>query len=160
MKDVKQSQRRIYKHAKSAPLFPTLAYEPEEQLFLMEDQHIGFGFHVSPLNGADESTISNLNVLLTAEVPPNTYIQYSLFGSPNIEQLLGSIGGIRDPFIRGTYSDDALGTSPETRKLLSTMISERQKFLRSGITTPLEDRFHTRVRDNIGWVCYKIPYDG
>lgn len=160
MKDVSETQGRIYRHTKAAPLFTPLAYEQDENLFLLEDQHLGFGFHVSPLNGADDTTVASLNVLLTAEMPANTFIQFSLFGSPDIESKLNEISSVRAPFLRGMVDDSLTGTTPDTRNLLSTMVKERIKFLRDGLESPLEDRFNTRIRDNIGWVVYKIPYDG
>jgi conjugal transfer ATP-binding protein TraC len=69
-------------------LFSALAYDPDQQLFLLADSSIGFGFICRPLTGADPSVSARVNVLLNQDWPTETLLQVSLWTSPDIEESL------------------------------------------------------------------------
>ena len=66
-------------------LFPALAFNEEDGLFLLEDKSLGFGFLCDPLSGADQAVADRVNVFLNQEWPVDTLIQVSLWTSPDIQ---------------------------------------------------------------------------
>ncbi|MCK9172175.1 MAG: type IV secretion system protein TraC [Desulfuromonas thiophila] len=72
----------------AAELFPHLAFDEENLVFLLEPKSLGFGFICEPLYAIDDSTGDRLNVLLNQDWPVNSVVQFSLWASPDIERYL------------------------------------------------------------------------
>ncbi|WP_139379747.1 TraC family protein, partial [Zoogloea sp. LCSB751] len=81
---------------------------------LMDDQSAGFGFICEPLCGADEKVQERMNGFLNQEYPSKTTIQFLLFRSPDINQEMYQMQGLRDGF---------------RHSLLSSVIQERISYL-------------------------------
>ena len=128
--------------ARASDLFPVLAFSPQDRLFLLEDQSLSFAFHCRPLSGADGAQAERLSVLLNQEWPKNTFIQALLWASPDIEEPLARMRGLR------------LDTpSP----LLAEATRMRSEFLRRATTEPLSQGLDTRVRDLQVVIAVKLP---
>lgn len=70
--------------ASAANLFRVVAEDPDQSLFLLDDQSLGFGFTCQPLSGLNTGLFDRLNVLLNQEWPVDTLIQCLLFTSPDL----------------------------------------------------------------------------
>jgi conjugal transfer ATP-binding protein TraC len=128
--------------ARASALFPVLACAPEDHLFLLDDQSLGFAFQCRPLSGAESAQAERLSVLLNQEWPKNTFIQALLWASPDIEEPLARMRGLR------------LDTpSP----LLREATRMRSAFLRQATTQPLGEGLETRVRDLQVVIAVKLP---
>lgn len=106
----------ISEDMRASGLIPVLAYSEEHQIFMMDDKSIGFGFHCNPLVGGDSKTQERTIGLLNQELPPGTTLQFMLFRSPDIEYSINNMMTLREG------NNDSL---------LSSVIQERAKFLRS-----------------------------
>ena len=109
-------------HHPVSKLFPILAYEPEQKLFIAADNSLCFGFLCRPLSGCDEAAGQRLNVFLNQEWPVDTLIQVSLYTSPDIDDTLA-----------------LLETRRRNQKSYAhqQMTQETLAFLRNGTHTPL-----------------------
>lgn len=121
-------------------LLSPLAYSPEQALFLLDDQSIGFAFLVQPLASADPAVAERVNVLLNHEWPADTLMQYCLFASPDIQQPLLTMQGLRRH-----------SSSP----LLQEATTTRARFLSQASHTPLNGE--TYLRDFQLLLCVKLP---
>ena len=84
-------------------LFSSLAYDPDQHIFLLADSSIGFGFICQPLTGADASVSARVNVLLNQDWPTETLLQVSLWTSPDIEEALAVMQTRRLKQQKSTY---------------------------------------------------------
>jgi conjugal transfer ATP-binding protein TraC len=109
-------------HHPVSKLFPILAYEPEQKLFIAADNSLCFGFLCRPLSGCDAAAGQRLNVFLNQEWPVDTLIQVSLYTSPDIDDTLA-----------------LLETRRRNQKSYAhqQMTQETLAFLRNGTHTPL-----------------------
>lgn len=84
-----RGQTIIPQYCRASTLFPVIAYAPDEFCFLMTDRNLGFGFVCQPLcGGANEQMQERVNSFLGQEYPANTVLQFMLFRSPDVQQLL------------------------------------------------------------------------
>ncbi|MEG3454466.1 TraC family protein [Escherichia coli] len=61
----------------------------------MDDHSAGFGFMCEPLCGADEKVQERMNGFLNQEFPSKTTLQFVLFRSPDINQEMYRMMGLR-----------------------------------------------------------------
>lgn len=133
-----------YTGQRSDKLLPVLAYADDEQLFLLDDQSIAFGFICDPLPGGDDSVADRVNVLLNNDWPKDTLLQFCLFASPDIQTQLQHM-----LMLRHQQSDP----------LLRAAIRKRAAFLEAGTTRPIETSTQTLVRDFVLVITAKLPLD-
>ncbi len=129
---------------RTANLLPVLAFAPEEQLFLLEDQSLAFAFVCDPLPGADDSVSERVNVLLNNDWPKDTLLQFCLIASPDVQPALQQLRLLRH------HQQDPL---------LRTAIERRAAFLEGGTIAPLEPTTQTMVRDFQLVISCKLPLD-
>jgi conjugal transfer ATP-binding protein TraC len=84
-----------FQYAKASKLFPVLAYNKENHLFICEDKHLSFGFISPPLPGAETSAQTRINALLNQNWPPETCVQFAQFSSPDIDEYVAAYKAIR-----------------------------------------------------------------
>jgi len=132
-------------------LVPVRAFapDPEDQLFLLDDGGLGFGFLCQPLTGADAGASDRLNVLLTQDWPKDTIMQVGLWAGPDIEPTLHAVTSIRNLPPRRRAP-----TAPE-----STILSRRD-FLRERTEQPIISSTGARVRDIQVFITVALPGDG
>lgn len=110
----KTDKSTIPQHIRASSMIPVVAYAPDSNIFLMDDQSIGVGFICEPLNGTDGKIQERINGLLNQGYPARTTLQFIMFRSPDIipemQRMQALRGGFRHP-------------------LLNQVISERVKFL-------------------------------
>lgn len=123
-------------------LFTTLAYDPDEKLFLHADQSLSFGFLCRPLTGADPNLPSRVNVLLNQDWPTDTLLQVSLWTSPDIEESLAVMKARRLRQTQATYQ---------------AMTEAAVEFLRNGTEVPPETVSGARLRRTQVIVAVKLP---
>lgn len=132
---------KLMNHASASTLFSELAYEEDHGLFYMEDGMIGFALIMSPLTSADSATLNQLIGSLSQDWPKNSFMQWSLISSPDIERNLRQMIGMR-----GNAND-----------LLFKTVMERASFLRDGTSKPIGDETGPLVRDHRLLLTAKIP---
>ncbi len=133
---------KVLSHQRARELIPVLAYGDEHSIFFGDDQSLSFGFICVPLYGGDDSLAQRINVLLNLEWPENTALQFSLFTSPDIEQMLGGI-----ETLRWECKD----------KLLLKGIHSRIQFLRDATSSSFDEESDMRVRNIQLLVTAKMP---
>ncbi len=104
-------------------LLRVLAYDKTDNLFLLDDKAVGFGYHCLPLNGSSDKLEERIKGLLEINFPPGSIMQFCLFRSPDIENRLHEYWKIR------------FGKNKDP--LLASSVDERISFLRSHTNEPL-----------------------
>ena len=133
---------RQFRGSRAAELFPVLAYEPGQQLFVLDDLSLGFGFVCEPLSSADRAQADRLSVLMNLDWPSETLVQIALWASPDIEERLARMQALR------------IGHGDE---LLRESTQRRAEFLRAGTEAPLGPASELRLRDLQVIVTVKLP---
>jgi hypothetical protein len=122
----------LFRGSRAAELFPVLAYEPGQQLFVLDDLSLGFGFVCEPLSSADRAQADRLSVLMNLDWRSETLVQIALWASPDIEERL-----VRMQALRIGHGDELLRESTQ----------RRAEFLRAGTEVPLGPASELRLRD-------------
>ena len=133
---------RQFRGSRAAGLFPVLAYEPDQQIFVLDDLSLGFGFVCEPLASADRAQADRLSVLMNLDWPAETLVQIALWASPDIEERLARMQALR------------IGHGDE---LLRASTQRRAAFLRAGTEAPLGPASELRLRDLQVIVTVKLP---
>ncbi|WPL22944.1 type IV secretion system protein TraC [Thiorhodovibrio frisius] len=133
---------RQFQGERAANLFSPLAFAPDCNLFQHDDQTLGYGFLCTPLAGADSSYAERLSVLLNQDWPAGTQMQVALWSTPDIDQALAVMLGLR------------LDLDPG---VLREATQERAQFLRTGVSDPIIPGTEVRVRDLRVFVGVKVP---
>ena len=136
---------RAFCGARASDLFPTLAYDPDSQCFLLDDQSLAFGFLCEPLAAADQSHADRLLVLANLDWPADTLVQVCLWTSPDVEERIARMEGLRvntvDPILRESVRRTAA-------------------FLRHGSLAPLTPAADIRLREIQVLVTVKLALAG
>lgn len=111
----RKDEHLIPEHLRASSLFPTLAYAPEEGLFVMDDLTMGFAFQCEPLTYGDQKIQDRVTMLLNYDFPENTMMQLILFRSPDITPCLHQTLQLRDHY---------------DHPLLTPVVHERVAFLK------------------------------
>lgn len=85
-----------FQYARASKLFPVLAYNSDNHLFICEDRHLAFGFVSPPLPGADSSAQTRINALLNQNWPADTSVQFLQIASPDIDRYITRYKAIRN----------------------------------------------------------------
>lgn len=133
---------RQFRGPRASALFPVLAYTANEGLFLLDDLSLAFGFLCEPLPAADQGAAERLSVLLNQDWPKDTLLQVMLWASPDIEEPLARMRGLR------IEHADAL---------LREATVQRAEFLRRGTETALGPGTELRVRNLQVLITVKRP---
>jgi len=100
---------------------------------------IGFCFELTAMITTSDSIEDKIKKVFKKEVPENTQIGITLFGSPNIRDYMRQYKKLRDDFKgTGNYEADQLLRKIQDRKL--AFIDERTR-------RPAEDLYDSRIRD-------------
>lgn len=129
----KRKENIIPEHLSASALIPTLAYSPDDGIFLMDDLQIGVGFECEPLPGGDEKIQERVAAFLNYDYPEHTMLQICMFRSPDITEQLYRIAEIRDE---------------HHHPLLSPVVKERIKFLADHSTKHLVSKSKKGMFDN------------
>ena len=136
---------RTFQGTRAHELFPVLAYDADSALFVLDDQSLAFGFLCEPLPGVEESQRERLVVLANLDWPAGSLVQAMLWTSPDIDQRLAVMRGMRiqtvDPLLRETTERTA-------------------EFLSRGSYKPLSEAIDVRLREISVLVTAKIPCAG
>lgn len=136
------ARHKTFSHTMARELFAPLAYSSAHDVFINDDQTLGFGFLCSPLSGGDDSLASRINVILNMDWPDDSFLQFNLFASPDIEVYLASIERLRFEC---------------KDKLLLDGIYSRTKHFRDATKKPIDSHSGLMVRSMFLQVTAKIP---
>lgn len=132
-------------------------HEVEPGLFtIMDEKHmavesIGYTLEVTPQTGATPEMAAQLTSLFSADLPTGSGIQVTLFAEPDIEWAANAYVASRTPaFLAPAHKK-------ETASTLTHLAHERVRYLKKGITSPLSQGSHFRVRHYRAWVSVAIP---
>jgi conjugal transfer ATP-binding protein TraC len=123
-------------------LFPALAYDPENGVFLLEDRSLGFGFLCDPLSGGDQGIQDRVNVFLNQEWPIDTLIQVSLWTSPDIQRNLAVLKSRRS----GSMAEVTQG-----------LVGNTLSFLQDGTRNAVDSSTHILIRRCQVIITVKLP---
>ena len=109
-------------YVRASSIIPTLAYDEDSNVFLMDDNSIGVGFSCTPISYGDEKIQERVHGFLNQEFPKQTTLQFILFRSPDINNEMYSYLAIRDG-----YRNDPLllGAVKEREAFLKKFTQER-----------------------------------
>ncbi|WP_295639355.1 type IV secretion system protein TraC [uncultured Methylibium sp.] len=128
-----------------ASWLPYISYLDEEQLFVNRDG-IGFMLEVMPQSGADDRMVEVL-ISLYANCPPDTGIQFHLFGSPHIRPQLRQYANLRTEDSDQLDKAGAWGRPARNDNLYRKLARRRFEHLTNGAHHSLTQGFHYTVRD-------------
>ncbi|TFW13386.1 type IV secretion system protein TraC [Massilia arenosa] len=127
-----------------ADCLPYRAYDQKTQLFLNRSGP-GFMLELAPQSGADEQMIEVL-LSLYATCPPDTGIQFHLFGSPDIGELLRQYANLRQEDPDQYDKAETLGRPVRNENLYRKLARQRVGHLLNGARTSLSKGFTFKVR--------------
>lgn len=142
-------KKALFKNDPVADLFPVLGYD--DNLFYLEDgddKYLGYAFIAPPMPGVDDSVADKLHVFHTAEMPFGSFIQWTLWASPDISDDLAVIKQLR----ANLYKKE-----DETSELLKASLDDEMSFYDRGTREPVEHRNSTRIRDIVNIITIKMP---
>ena len=128
----------------SHDLFSELSYNFEDNLFYLEDNNkgaLGFAFQFNPMQSFDSSTADKLNVFLNQPFPDGTFVQVTLWSSPDIHYQMEAMASMRK---------DAVG-------VMKQFTESKIEFLKDAVKTPLDTSSYNKVRDLRVIVSVKVP---
>ncbi len=128
-----------------ASWLPYISYLDEEQLFVNRDG-IGFMLEIMPQSGADDRMVEVL-ISLYANCPPDTGIQFHLFGSPHIRPQLRQYANLRTEDSDQLDKASAWGRPARNDNLYRKLARRRFEHLTNGAHHSLTQGFHYTVRD-------------
>ena len=133
--------KKMTSRSKFEDYLPWVAYDPETDIYLNQDNSVGFMFECSPLAFANMQSINTLEGLFRLDVPEGSVIQFILFADPEISHYLNRY------------------TEIKTRELEVTQESAKRftRYIRQG-TKGLE-KLNIPVRDFRLFVTFKFPLD-
>lgn len=129
----KYQDELIDQSLRASAIVPVMAYADSQYLFLMDNNHVGFGFECTPLYGADEKIQERVNGFLNQDYPANTCIQFCLFRSPDIVPFTNRMLNMRDHYRHAVFTP---------------VIKERTKFLLEHSHTKLTSISNRGTYDN------------
>jgi conjugal transfer ATP-binding protein TraC len=133
---------RRFTGSRANALFPTLAYDPDSHLFLLDDQSLAFGYLCEPLSAADQSNADRLLVLGNLDWPPETLLQVALWTSPDVEETVARMEGLR---------------IETATALLRESTRRTAAYLRAGSSAPISPASDLRLRELQVLVTAKLP---
>ncbi|RKT45624.1 type IV secretion system protein TraC [Thiocapsa rosea] len=133
---------RRFTGSRANALFPTLAYDPDSHLFLLDDQSLAFGYLCEPLSAADQSNADRLLVLGNLDWPPETLLQVALWTSPDVEETVARMEGLR---------------IETATALLRESTRRTAAYLRAGSSAPISPAGDLRLRELQVLVTAKLP---
>lgn len=133
---------------RGASLFPVLAYNASDRLFLLDDKTLAFGFVANPLMFADQGVVDKVNAMLQQDFPKDSFLQIIFWNSPDAHVILDAFLELREAHRAGAA---ALPYAAALRQA---------DFLRDHIHEPIESRNRTHVRNAYSMICAKIPFHG
>lgn len=122
--------------------FPALACDPDDALFTLAPDALGFGVLLRPLSGGGDAVREKLNALLNLGFPAGTLLQAILYASPDIERSLYRYARQRD-------------AAPHP--LLVAMTAERLDFLRAGTGRAIDRISGTCIRNVQVVLAVRVP---
>lgn len=126
------SQLRHLTGSRANDLFPTLAYDADNHLFLLDDQSLAFGYVCEPLSAGDQSNADRLLVLANLDWPADALVQVALWTSPDVEENVARMEGLR--------IDTATSVLRESTRRTA-------EFLRAGSVAPIAPGIDLRLRE-------------
>jgi conjugal transfer ATP-binding protein TraC len=121
-----------------------LAYAPEAGLFLLDEASLAFGFVCEPLAAGDQGEADRLSVLLNQDWPKDTLLQVLLWASPDLEEPLARMRGLRIEHANALLREATAGLKPQPLtadrhvRIMTTLLN----WGRAGLARP----HHPRVR--------------
>ncbi len=137
-------RERKFEGDRACELFCTLAGDDEKKLFMTDDKSLCFGFICLPLEGSDSKASDRINVLLNGDWPEDTLMQFCLFGSQDIYNVMNYAADLRKG--RGT-------------SFTAHSAKRRRDFFVNGTQSPIERNTGVKVRDFSLVVTVKVPIE-
>ena len=128
-----------------ASWLPYSAYIAADHLFVNRD-NLGFLLEVMPQSGADERMVEVL-ISLYATCPAGTGIQFHLFASPHVRQLLRRYANLRMEDEDQLEKAQHWGRPARNDNLFHRLARQRVGHLLHGAQNSLTSGFHYTVRD-------------
>lgn len=141
-KDDDESKIGIPSDERTSSFMRPLAFDEENNLFILEDKALAFAFQCLPLNGTSDGLQERIKELLQMEFPHDTIMQFCLFRSPDIEMELKDYRELRptviqDPILRDSVKSRENFLRTHTREMIETTLSNGA-FYRNGIIVDLK----------------------
>lgn len=121
----KSQDKIVHEETRASSIIQTLAYDPENKFFLMDDQTIGVAFMCNPLNFGDSKIQERVNGFLNQEYPAGTIVSFLLFRSPDVIHQTHQMMALRDGYFH---------------PLMRDVMEERKKFILDHSVDPIESR--------------------
>ena len=138
----KYQDTHISEDLRASSIIPVMSYNPDDHLFLCDDESVGFAFETIPLSGTSQKIFDRLNGLLKQEYPKETLLSFTLFRSPDVSLKLMQMEGIREGF---------------HHPLMKEIIKQRKEFIDGGTVNTIDDRIGTLFFDLKLYISCKIP---
>jgi len=142
-----------------ASWLPYRAYSKEDKLFINRQGSLGFMLEVMPQSGADERMVEVLLSLYT-NCPKETGIQFHLFGSPQVRNVLTQYANQRVEDDDQYEKSREHGRPARNDNLFRKLARQRVQHLLNGTQKSLTNGYHFTVRDMRLMVSVTLPGNG
>lgn len=129
---------------------PYLEYIPEMEAYIMDEGGLMSSFICQPLNGVNEEIQRSLEDLFKQDFPADSFVQFSLFASPDIKPILN-----RYESNRGHRHVDK-----ETSDILDGVARANYEFMELKTHEPFNEESEIILRDFEVWVTLTLPTKG
>jgi conjugal transfer ATP-binding protein TraC len=128
-----------------ASWLPYIAYHDDDRVFVNRGS-VGYMLEIMPQSGADDRMVDVL-VSLYANCPPNTGIQFHLFGSPHVHRQLRQYANLRVEDDDQFEKAQRWGRPARNDNLYRKLARRRVEHLSEGTQRSLTQGFHYTLRD-------------
>jgi conjugal transfer ATP-binding protein TraC len=132
------------------------AFDEEQELFTVSPDRIGFGVICAPIAGMDVAMSESLNALLNIQFPRDTVMQFSLYASPDIEDVMHAFrvmrGNEQDPVLAEITNQRMAFLRDLTQRPIGQVSGARLRQLRLAITVQVKHGVEAPTKEQL----YKI----
>lgn len=149
-------------------LIPVLAYDPEKNLFLLEDNALAFGFVFEPMPGADDAAADRLGMILNERWEKGTMLQCVQIVSGDLKAQLDQFVWSREEAMLGRkekrrgkpISDEEERALRDQESLVIETSKRQAAHLRNGNAAPIVQQQRLRVNDGLTYLTIRVPISG
>lgn len=80
--------QNLFKTNRLSDFLPYRSYEPEQRIYLLNDNSFGIAFEMPPITAVGNQLLTGIISLLEQDFPEKTLIQQILYADPNMERVI------------------------------------------------------------------------
>lgn len=153
MSAILEAIQRVSRRTPPDDFIPVMACDADTDVFVTSDGHLGLCYQGSPIIGADDETAAMLEGAISLPLPPDSFLQFSIIGMPDISQTIGR-------YVRRRESGLHRIANATARRTLESYYKARAAFMEAAALESNLPGVGTLVHNRRVIVSLKVPYKG